>query len=509
MIYQNLHDVNSLFYNGHEITQVIRNNNILFDGLKKITGVLPLTLNARNAGAATSYKLMGKAHQNGTPMPDIILTADDAFKVINGYISYGTEIVAEDDNRILVYKLEPNTKYHISLEKQNRAQDDIVYSFASKEPNIGDTVIRGDIYPAYSGSVSYSFDITTDSTHTWFCLKLCKVSITDFDLAWNSVKIVRSKTSIEIKGVGDNVLSADKAFKVINGYLAGGTRIVAADDNRILVYNLEPNTKYHISLEKNNSSSDDIVYSFASKEPNVGDTVILGKIYSAVSGYVSYSFDITTDSTNTWLCLKLCSIKKTDFDLAWNSFKIAGGNYRATITSNGAISATIYLNSPLYGTGDVLDEYDSTGKIVRKWGVYVFDGTENWQTLWGVLSLPNQISAITTPRIQTLICDRYIAKINLTQAQGYPSSYGNNSITFRDYASTILIRDDTFGTDTASFKAYLAAQYAAGTPMTIIYQLATPIEETITAPPLVLTKGTNIIDIDTTVKPTSMTITYK
>ncbi len=59
----------------------------------------------------------------------------------------------------------------------------------------------------------------------------------------------------------------------------------------------------------------------------------------------------------------------------------------------------------------------------------------------------------------------------------------------------------------SDFQQYLAEQYAAGTPVTIIYQLATPTEETITAPPLMLAKGVNVIDVDTEVKPSSMSIT--
>ena len=144
----------------------------------------------------------------------------------------------------------------------------------------------------------------------------------------------------------------------------------------------------------------------------------------------------------------------------------------------GSTAPTLYIpygyKLPLASAGQSVDIYLGESQTTRRIKKLVLTGEEGWQSLWGVLSLSKQISAVTTPRIQTLICDRYDAKYNLTTGQGYPAQYGNNSIAFRNYASSILIRDDTFGTDTTSFKSYLAAQYANGTPVTVWYVLAEP-----------------------------------
>lgn len=63
-------------------------------------------------------------------------------------------------------------------------------------------------------------------------------------------------------------------------------------------------------------------------------------------------------------------------------------------------------------------------------------------------------------------------------------------------------------TTLADFKAWLAAQYAVGTPVTLWYILATPTTESITAPSIPTTGGTATIDVDTTVKPSEMSLTY-
>lgn len=87
--------------------------------------------------------------------------------------------------------------------------------------------------------------------------------------------------------------------------------------------------------------------------------------------------------------------------------------------------------------------------------------------------------------------------------------------------------DDTTITDVTSFKSFLAAQYAAGTPVTIWYVLAEP-ETGIVNEPLMkigdytdtvsmeqagvsipTNKGSTTLDVDTTIKPSNVYIKYK
>ena len=66
----------------------------------------------------------------------------------------------------------------------------------------------------------------------------------------------------------------------------------------------------------------------------------------------------------------------------------------------------------------------------------------------------------------------------------------------------------TSGNTANGLREYLAAQYAAGTPVTVYYVLATPTTETVTAPTIPTTGGTATIDVDTTVKPSEISLTY-
>ena len=133
---------------------------------------------------------------------------------------------------------------------------------------------------------------------------------------------------------------------------------------------------------------------------------------------------------------------------------------------------------------------------------------------WIITNLSDSIN--NTTGLQTSYCSHYVAKNNgamssLSQGEMCISTQVNNRINF---VSTFATAED--------FKAYLAAQYAAGTPVTVWYVLAN--EETgivneplmkigdyadevsgITIPTI---KGTNIVDIDTEVKPSEISITY-
>ena len=65
------------------------------------------------------------------------------------------------------------------------------------------------------------------------------------------------------------------------------------------------------------------------------------------------------------------------------------------------------------------------------------------------------------------------------------------------------------GSAATYFKAYLAAQYAAGTPVKVYYAMKTPETKTVEPVEIPTLNGTTVIDVDTAVKPESMTIKYR
>lgn len=136
--------------------------------------------------------------------------------------------------------------------------------------------------------------------------------------------------------------------------------------------------------------------------------------------------------------------------------------------------------APLWGTGDIRDEYDAaTGVETRRWKRLVFDGTENWAaSATGTagkyrvsLSIADILPTATFSKVSSCRCSHYatISADNTYHLQiGISANYGTSH--------GIFIYDDAYDAqDMTDWKAYLAAQYAAGTPVTVVYQLAEPV----------------------------------
>ena len=122
--------------------------------------------------------------------------------------------------------------------------------------------------------------------------------------------------------------------------------------------------------------------------------------------------------------------------------------------------------------GDYADSYDATtNKITRRVGVKVLDGTETgWSYSAGnvlKLTFNDKLSGKTT-----MISSHF----------KYNSEGSSTSITNEQFgcgtgtSKTVYFRNDTT-TSLTMWEQYLAAQYAAGTPVVVYYPLATPVEE--------------------------------
>jgi hypothetical protein len=106
----------------------------------------------------------------------------------------------------------------------------------------------------------------------------------------------------------------------------------------------------------------------------------------------------------------------------------------------------------------------------------------------------------------------------LYHAEPFDNDWNN---VYYQSGSTLYFHDKRF-TTADDFKAYLAAQYAAGTPVTVWYVLAEPETGIVNEPlmrigdyadtlttdtPIPTAKGSNTLTVDTTVQPSEMMIT--
>lgn len=157
----------------------------------------------------------------------------------------------------------------------------------------------------------------------------------------------------------------------------------------------------------------------------------------------------------------------------------------------------------LLSVGDYKDEAElisgiKTGKV----GVKVFDGTENW-TAYTSSTLVIQNATSDWGAVAGV--GGYCTHLTVLKA-GETTFAG--SCRFAT-AFNLYEYKTAFGVaDVAGFKAKLAEQYAAGTPVILLYPLATETTEHITAQHLDTHQGTNIVDSVANVGPLEAKVEY-
>lgn len=160
-------------------------------------------------------------------------------------------------------------------------------------------------------------------------------------------------------------------------------------------------------------------------------------------------------------------------------------------------TATVYLDEPLRKIGNYADYIDSeTQTVVRNVGYVVLDSTSSFSAyLDNCWASSGAAPGKPSGNIRSY-CTHYswANKTPNTIAQGEFCLNGT---------SRLSIKDDRFESAT-DFRAFLADQYNAGTPVTVIYPLATPTTESVVLPALAGTTGTITFDVDTVVKPTQV-----
>lgn len=128
---------------------------------------------------------------------------------------------------------------------------------------------------------------------------------------------------------------------------------------------------------------------------------------------------------------------------------------------------TLPALEPLYGDGTVNDEYDAvSGVETRRWKRVVFDGTESMR----------REAHGNGQRYVSIDLDAAANKSVMPISTHYTSSawtQDNNKV-YIPNPVVMVITDSRFTTLQAA-RDILAAQYAAGTPVTVVYQLAEPV----------------------------------
>lgn len=207
--------------------------------------------------------------------------------------------------------------------------------------------------------------------------------------------------------------------------------------------------------------------------PNaVADSLEYVKAYGLVEQFVEPSPDSPTGL--------ICNNGGIGIDSHGNI--IVSGNHETIKDSkNNTVTCDMLL-----GMASIRDEQEIlTGAKIKRIGIKVLDGTEDWSEHTIPLSTWYEADILDNNMYSHLLCTHFVNR---------PVAINNNSIYKGAGESVLKIRYDDAGS-LANFKQWLATQYANGTPVILTYALETPTTDTTSPQVLEVQAGSNSITI--------------
>jgi len=216
-------------------------------------------------------------------------------------------------------------------------------------------------------------------------------------------------------------------------------------------------------------------------------------------------------------------------------------SFGATISDivlvSGSTAPTSYIpygwQIPLTCASQTTPLYLGEVSTVRRIKKLVLDGTENWvgnakdnqrEIYQAYISITdNPGTLVATNVVCSHLATRESASLTSMQEGIAMRSLSSGIICGFSYGVVGIVSTDSYTSATNKVKAYLASEYAAGTPVTVWYVLETPTEgivneplykigdyadELTTTTPIPTAKGSNTLTVDTTVQPSEVSITY-
>ena len=156
----------------------------------------------------------------------------------------------------------------------------------------------------------------------------------------------------------------------------------------------------------------------------------------------------------------------------------------------------------LYSVGDTKDTQEIiSGLVDSKINFVILDGTEDGYGTSSAYGAAVYINSASTKwkanRTGGVLCTHF--------AQGTASGTQPENTCFFNASGHFYFRTDK---TTAQFKTWLAEQYAAGTPVMVMFVRSTPTTESVTPQPLTTAEGTNTVSVTAEVSPIALEVEY-
>lgn len=153
-----------------------------------------------------------------------------------------------------------------------------------------------------------------------------------------------------------------------------------------------------------------------------------------------------------------------------------------------------------------VDNYKDTHEIIggtvkRNVGIKVFDGTEEWAA--------HTVVGTYRYRFEDKKVEKYpFVSTHFVYSSKASGEISNGEMMCGAASANVYFRNTDCAT-LADFTAWLASQYAAGTPVIVLYPLATETTESVQGQRLHSASGENTISVTSNVDPVNLTVEYK
>lgn len=282
-----------------------------------------------------------------------------------------------------------------------------------------------------------------------------------------NIRAITGRESVEIAACGKNLL--DPQYKTFTKHTGGQANVYWGHPDSFNGIYIPAGKSYTISLQNTPKAAAIYVRRWVDREELVyiyGVTTFTFSLEKSEIVYFEYYYSEISAPT---------SADGLNFQLELGSTATAYEPY--TPMGGGTVTPT----EPLYGLPGAEDtvEVSTDGDVLvtRRTAVLELDGTEdfvktdttsgNWRF---EIAVPD--AAFVSNAIKSkIICSHYKTDTANNVWSGMQSTICTVS---GGHIAVVDMRYDTVG----AWKAYLAAQYAAGTPVTIVYELAAPETET-------------------------------
>ena len=255
------------------------------------------------------------------------------------------------------------------------------------------------------------------------------------------------------------------------------------------ILKVNPNTNYTLSFETNKISSGSYVGLNLISTNNE-----LGK-YVAVS---SKKYTITTQNDTKYLYI-VFRFPPADGEVEYSNIQLEKGDTVTDYTVyQSPVITNIYLKEPLRKVAEYADYIDfKNKKVVRNVTKQTYNGSENWSDSGA--SLPENYTqyVLKNDNILPSSYNNIYIKPIVNRLEGLSNRYWKNRNQERWYTNRAfynirpVILKSRLSEDTVNgFKQWLNAN-----PITALYPLATPTEETISLPYISTLNGTTIISV--------------